>query len=476
VTYLSLADLRSLPAVIVAVCFGGLALPIGEASAQDAPARPSFSCARAATIDEKLICSDPLLSERDLELTRAYRGLLAQTQDPARAEDIRADQHAWILRRNAECGVFKSTRISDDERGSYIDCFIDSYDERAADLRQMANQPTVAPGDISTPIRKPLPSSVPEELERARRYLVATGLTVAPGPVAPQVRWLDPDRVVAIDATRALVTWSARGKAATRTDIAVATDVPTALCASDGAVYLAARPGGPLRKLLIDLGGRTTAAPEADAQRGKCASEASALAEGHLAVADPGAAWVLNLGSNAHGHAITEPRFVVESQAGRPAVPVTPPIRVDSRTALGGQYLDFLERFLVWYQPARLSHGEAQAMLRRWAKFDCLPYWLVDPAQGRADQRCIPFGGYNQLRPIPIVAKTRHFFLATTVPKAGADEAWLGFFELEPDRSAKRIVPGVFIYAETSPDGCKVALVDAKFGLSVFDACAAFGG
>jgi len=476
VTHLSLADLRSLKILTLAVCCGGIVLAHAGEGARAQDARPSFSCARATAVDEKLICSDVLLSERDFDLARLYRGLLAATKDSARGEDIRADQHSWILRRNAECGVYKSTRITDEDRGRYIDCFIDAYDERAADLREMAAQPTVDPGAISAPIRKPLPSSVPEELERARRFLTATGVVVAPGPIAPQARWLDAERVVAIDATRALVTWSARRQSLTRTDMAVATDIQTPLCADDGAVFLAAQPGGPLRKLTIDLGGRTKAAPDAEAQRGKCAIEAAGMAERHIAVSDPAGAWVLNLGTNTFGRQVPPPRFVTESQGGRPPIPITPPIRLDSRTTIGGAYLEFLQRFVVWYQPARLPRGETQAMLRRWAKYECLPYWIVDPAQGRSDTHCIRFGGYNQFRPVPIFAKTRRFFLATTMSKVAADENWLGFFELEPDGAAKRISPGSYIYAETAPDGCKIALVDAKYNLSVFDACAAFPG
>jgi uncharacterized protein YecT (DUF1311 family) len=466
-----------LKVLALAVCCGALALACarGDARAQETAVRASFACARAGTVDEKLICSDPLLSERDLELARLYRTLLAETKDPARAEDIRADQHAWILRRNAECGVFKSTHISDDDRGIYIDCLIDAHDERAADLRAMAAEPELSPEAISTPIRKPLPSSTPDEDDRARRFLVSTGLTLALGPIAPQVHWLDADRVVAIDATRALVTWSARRRVATRTDVAVATDVATQLCADDGAAFFTARPGGSLRGLAIDLSGHTTPAPEAQTQRGKCALEAAALAERRIVVADPGGAWVLNLGANTQGR-VPSPRFVTESQGGRPSISLTPPIRMDSRTTLGGVYLDFLQRFVLWYQPARLSHGEAQALLRRWAKFDCSAYWIVDPAQGRTDTRCIPFGGYNQLRPIPVIAKTHRFFIATTVSKAVTDEDWLGFFELEANGPAKRVAPGTYVYAETSPDGCKIALVDAKYKLSIFDACAAFPG
>ena len=480
-THLHLARSPSFLVVIAGACCGFLALAGGsnQARAQDAPPRASFACARAATLDETLICSDVLLSQRDAELARQYRALLRSTNDAARAEELRNDQHAWILRRNAECGVFKGTLITDANRAGYIDCFLDAYAERAADLRRMGSMTTLAPRAISMPIRKSLPSAAPHEFVGARRFISDTGITVAPGPIDPQVRWLDADRLAVIDASHALITWSVRGRKSQRTDVTLPVGGQDALCAADGALYLSDHPGSAsaaLRKLAIDGVGHGTTAPDAEARRGGCPIEIAALGAGRVALADPGGAWVLSLGSISRGRAPTAPRFVTEQQGGRPPMPVAPPIRLDSRFSLGGAYLEFEQRFVVWYRPARLPRAEAQAELRRWAKSDCLPFWVIDPATGSAQTRCIPFGGYNQVRPIPVLAKTKWFLIATTAPKLTPDETWLGFYAIGPGNEAQRIYPGALQYASTSPDGCKIALVDAKFRLTIFDACAAFPG
>ncbi len=53
----------------------------------------SFDCAKAASRVEKLICSDPQLSQRDEEMNAAYRAALADEQH---RDEVRRQQRAWL--------------------------------------------------------------------------------------------------------------------------------------------------------------------------------------------------------------------------------------------------------------------------------------------------------------------------------------------------------------------------------------------
>lgn len=455
-----------------------------SADAQEQPPKQaSFNCERATLLDERLICSDILLSQADLELGRVYRALLDATTDPAVIEELHSDQHAWILRRNAECGVFKSTAPKESEWPAYVDCFLDAYGERAADLHRMAAEPAKPPSAIATPIRKSLMGVDPEEAPAQRRYLAATGIAVPTDIFRPPLRWIDQDRLVAVegatqepDGTRSLVVWSARTGTMVRTGVGVPVQWRRAICAAEDSVYLSGLPDAAstaVRRFTIDAGGRAIGNPPAEAQRGGCAVEIPALIDGRVIAADPTAATSLYLGSTNRGRAAGALRYVTEQQVARPPAPVVPLIRINSRFGLGGTYLPFLKRFLVWYEPARLPRSQWQAVQRRWAKADCLAYWLIDPETGRADTRCIPFGGYNEVRPIPVVAKAGAFLLVAPTAAQRVDDGWFGFYAV-PDGHAQRIAPGAFTSAAVSPDGCRISLVDAASKVSVFDACAAF--
>src|SRR5262249_34756889 len=74
-----------------------------------------------------------------------------------------------------------------------------------------------------------------------------------------------------------------------------------------------------------------------------------------------------------------------------------PPLRVNTQMTLAGSYNAFGYAFLV-SETART--GAVQAVVqRRWAKSDCLPYWIVHPTSGRTERHCIPYGGYSQAEP-----------------------------------------------------------------------------
>ena len=76
---------------IIWVVIAWLALPIAAQAA-------SFDCAKAATNNEKLICSDSALSKLDEDLNSAYKKSL---QINLQAESIKHRQKQWIKERNA---------------------------------------------------------------------------------------------------------------------------------------------------------------------------------------------------------------------------------------------------------------------------------------------------------------------------------------------------------------------------------------
>ncbi len=86
-----------LAAIAGVICTGGLATGGGEASAQ------SFDCAKASTRVERFICDNPRLGELDSELADAYQTALRDSPWASANRRIRAEQKAWIARRD-RCG------------------------------------------------------------------------------------------------------------------------------------------------------------------------------------------------------------------------------------------------------------------------------------------------------------------------------------------------------------------------------------
>lgn len=96
------------------------------ASAAASAAKASFDCAKAGSSAEKLVCSDPLLAELDVETARLYA--LAEATpggDAQRMAELRATQRGWIKGRD-DCWK------ADDEKA----CVTASYAGRILDLRQ----------------------------------------------------------------------------------------------------------------------------------------------------------------------------------------------------------------------------------------------------------------------------------------------------------------------------------------------------
>ncbi len=60
----------------------------------------SFDCAKASTLVEKSICSDPQLSELDSQLMQVYKKALATSQD---VTGLKSDQRAWLIGVRNKC-------------------------------------------------------------------------------------------------------------------------------------------------------------------------------------------------------------------------------------------------------------------------------------------------------------------------------------------------------------------------------------
>src|SRR5215475_2975720 len=82
----------------------------------------SFDCAKAATAVEKMICGDPVLSQADEDLAKAYLQAMAVTLAP---RGLRGEQLRWLTERNA---------------AKTIDDLRDSYRRRIALLSEQARQ------------------------------------------------------------------------------------------------------------------------------------------------------------------------------------------------------------------------------------------------------------------------------------------------------------------------------------------------
>ena len=82
------------------------------------PLAPSFDCAEAELVAERIICQDEELSRLDEQMAADYRSALVRTAD---ASLVRADQRRWLTERN---------------RCASRDCLTSMYRRRIADLRR----------------------------------------------------------------------------------------------------------------------------------------------------------------------------------------------------------------------------------------------------------------------------------------------------------------------------------------------------
>ena len=106
-------------AAAVLSCLGaGPTLARSDVQLTKAQSRPSFSCSRARTRVEHLICGDAYLSQLDRQMASAYAAFQRRISASERAR-LREDQRRWLADRN---------RCTD------VACLVATYEDRIAYL------------------------------------------------------------------------------------------------------------------------------------------------------------------------------------------------------------------------------------------------------------------------------------------------------------------------------------------------------
>ncbi|MFL6741995.1 MAG: lysozyme inhibitor LprI family protein, partial [Sphingomicrobium sp.] len=85
--------------------------------------RPSFDCARAATVVENMLCSDAGLADRDRRMADQYKALRGALPDGVRSQLLQSQR--LFLRQRSDC------------RSSQ--CLADLYDVRLRQLAEFAS-------------------------------------------------------------------------------------------------------------------------------------------------------------------------------------------------------------------------------------------------------------------------------------------------------------------------------------------------
>lgn len=124
-----------------------LAMAAALAAAPLASWAASFDCAKASTLIENAVCTNPELSRKDEVLGRLYQSALKQ--DPS----VRSEQISWLRERN-RCI---------DER-----CLINAYDRRIDELRVASASSVANPSGSAPPdLRRDAPERVAVETRPA---------------------------------------------------------------------------------------------------------------------------------------------------------------------------------------------------------------------------------------------------------------------------------------------------------------------
>ena len=95
----------------------------GGAASPPADARPSFDCARAATVVENMLCSDAGLADRDRRMADQYKALRGALPAGVRSQLLQSQR--LFLRQRSDC------------RSSQ--CLADLYDVRLRQLAEFAS-------------------------------------------------------------------------------------------------------------------------------------------------------------------------------------------------------------------------------------------------------------------------------------------------------------------------------------------------
>lgn len=429
---------------------------------------PSFSCERAGLLDEQIICSDALLRIADSVLARQFAGLIRETDDPVRREAIRADEHGWILRRNRECGATAGVRLLDAERPLLVDCFLAAYDERGSDLDRIRREPGTEPGRISAPIRHPsfAPSTAAPETA------IDTGL-IAGDADQPVMAWRPDGSLLVIGRLASgggsgLFQWRPGAKPVLLSDAVADPDRVERICLTGEDILLVPKGAGdPAPVQLLD--GKSIRLLSRHDVPPVLAQACGLWSRRHL-ILDAAGEGAVSLGSIDRQAGEPGDRFVM-LRHGADTHPVTPPIRVDRRTGMRGQYLAQSAEFVVSLAH-RPSPGEA-GFERVWAKTGCLSFWRIAAADGAETVGCIPFGDYVGLMPQPLPTAGGLYFAAESA----------GLYRIDGSTAA-RVLSGPVDDPLVAPDGCQIAFARGSPSgrtnrrgqkIAVFDACHASG-
>lgn len=426
---------------LLMVMLGGTVFLFGPAAARAAVTMPpaSFDCAKAPGVDESVICSDADLRHADYALGEAYRALRAAAPSGAYKASLRNDERSWILQRNAECHVNRTTVVTAANRPGFVDCFLDEYAERIGDLAVMKRHLGQDPETISHPIRRSFLAT--SGANGAPPSLAFTSVPLPLGNAAsPALAWApDGDLLVlgtGADGNGVLYAW----RQAKLQRLATVPDAAgfSAICAApDGQAVLVPARGDIAGEVTGDEDFKTLPVPQLpESVRAVCGMDNAGMSIGD------GEGDTLWLGPAQLG-VTPVPRFVTAKNAAGTSE-VQPPIRIDSRFHLAAAYQPFADKFVLWANvaPAVLE----SAVERRWAKRNCLDYWEVSPETGTATPGCIPFGPY--VGAVPVVLPTQAgVFLA-----AGA----AGLYRIS-DGAAQPAMAGDVSNAVVSPSGEAIA-------------------
>jgi uncharacterized protein len=124
--------MRPLRLIVCTVALaGGLLIGQGVTPLASTAQAASFDCARARSTDERAICGNRILEDRDVELSVLY-GLIQKLVPMGSRDAIRREQTQWLAQRG-RCGAD-------------IPCLRRTYDRRIAALRATIDERVVSNG------------------------------------------------------------------------------------------------------------------------------------------------------------------------------------------------------------------------------------------------------------------------------------------------------------------------------------------
>src|SRR4051812_46178278 len=78
----------------------------------------SFDCKKASVAIEKMICSDPQLSELDTRLALSYKRLLEKAANP---DSLKAEQRTWLAIERSKCTTLACLKAAYQRRLAALD-------------------------------------------------------------------------------------------------------------------------------------------------------------------------------------------------------------------------------------------------------------------------------------------------------------------------------------------------------------------